>query len=71
MASNREVNLREATLDDYEAVCAIDTTLFGGSDSLPHVFHKYMQDPNRICYVLEVNGKIASTVVDLLLSFMF
>ena len=69
MAQNGKVSLREATLDDYEAVCAIDTLVYDGSDYIPNVFHKYMQDPTRICYVLEINGKIVSALISLIFLF--
>ena len=54
------VNLCEAKSSDYEAVMAIDKGIYDGFDYLPHMYHYYLQDPNRICYVLKVNGRIVS-----------
>ena len=62
MANNEEIgyNIREATSGDYEAVMAIDENIYDGYDHLSKLYHTYMRDPRRICFVLEIDRKVVS-----------
>ena len=62
MANNEEIgyNIREATSRDYEAVMAIDENIYDGYDHLSKLYHTYMRDPRRICFVLEIDRKVVS-----------
>jgi len=51
---------RRATPDDYEAVKAIRDNVYNGYDYLPNMYHQYLEDPTRHCYLVTVNGTVVS-----------
>ncbi len=59
--SNVDINIRKATVDDYEGVLNINTDVYDGTDYLPIMYHHFIRDPKADCYVAEVDGKIVST----------
>ena len=52
------VEIRYATLDDYDAVMAINETIFQGADYLPEMYTEFITDPTTRCYVLEINNAV-------------
>ena len=65
--SEENFNVRKATLDDYDAVVAIDTNIWDGFDQLPRIYKTFMEDPLRIGFVLEKDGIIVSRIYCLVL----
>ena len=62
--------MRDATLDDYDQVLALDPhhTIYDGNDYLPAVYRSWLNDPNKRIKVCVSDSKIvalaASNVVD-------
>ena len=48
--------MRYATVEDYDAVMAINENILDGADYLPAVFNDFINDPMTRCYVLEINN---------------
>ena len=51
---------RRARPEDYERIKAISGDQFGGRDILMGMFFKYLDNPDRVLGVAELNGKIVS-----------
>ena len=66
----RKVEVREARFGDYEAVVAIPGDFFRGRDYLPKMFHIFLQDKNSNCFVILRNGRIVSSFVLFIRSFL-
>ena len=50
--------IRYSTVEDFEAVMAIDEHVFEGADYLPNVYEEFMNDPMTRCYVLEFDNVV-------------
>ena len=51
---------RRARPEDYGSVKAISGDQFGGRDILMCMFFKYVENPNRVLVVAELDGKLVS-----------
>ena len=51
-------HIRHATLEDYEAVMAINETIFHGADYLPVMYSQIVTDPMTRSYVLEIGNDV-------------
>ena len=60
MTTPKKMVARQATADDYEAVMDIDRDVFDGHDYLLAMYHAYMQDSTRYCYLVEIDGRVVS-----------
>ena len=55
------LKVRNATLEDYEAVMNIPENHFDGYDFLPYYFKELMEDPDRKAVVCLYKGKVVRT----------
>ena len=56
--------VRYATLDDYEAVLAINKNIYEGLDYVPAMYKSFIADPNAMAFVLEINNIVVSVSID-------
>ena len=52
--------IRNAVLEDREAVLAINKDAFGGRDYLPALYDRLLTSPNTKMFVLLLNNEIVS-----------
>ncbi len=55
-----DIVCRKATHEDYDDVMNINRNLYGGLDYLPAMYHHYIDDPARYCYVLIYHRKLVT-----------
>lgn len=55
------VSVREATVDDEEAVLNIDRNIYFGQDFLPFYYKTYMSCVNTTSLVAEINNTVVRT----------
>ena len=60
MVDKTKLTTRQATAADYHAVMGISQGVYEGWDYLPANYHQYLEDPNCIVLVFELNGKVVS-----------
>ncbi|KAL7876018.1 hypothetical protein AOLI_G00109810 [Acnodon oligacanthus] len=47
---------------DYDEVMAISKGIYGGGDYLPHCYHTWMTEPNRVTIIARRDGKLVALV---------
>ena len=52
---------RLATIEDYQSVVDIDNNVYEGADYVPYMYHQYVNDPNRLCFVAIKDKEVVST----------
>jgi hypothetical protein len=57
------LRIRHALLEDRAAVLDIDSNIYGGMDYLSATYKTFCEDPLRIHYILEVEGKVVSACI--------
>ena len=57
----RDVEVRGAQFEDYQAVMDISQDIYNGRDYLPKMYYVFLQDKNSNCFVILLNGRIVST----------
>ena len=55
------LEVRKATLEDYEAVMNIPENHYDGYDYLPYYFKELMEEPDRNAVVCLYKGKVVRT----------
>ena len=53
-----EVTVRAATPGDYSGVLDVSEGIYDGQDYLPLLYHRYLADPWRKCFVCEQGGQV-------------
>ena len=54
----KELRVRRARLDDYEAVMALNRNVFEGLDYLPSMYSMFLHDKSVHNFVVELDGKV-------------
>ncbi len=58
--SEGTVLIRKATHEDYEAVMDINRDIYYGADYLGVWYHQILQEPSKVVYLMELDGKVVS-----------
>ncbi|XP_066538124.1 N-acetyltransferase 16, like isoform X2 [Hoplias malabaricus] len=49
-----------ATMQDYDEVMAISEDIYGGNDYLPHRYHSWMTEPDRVTIIARRDGQLVA-----------
>ncbi|KAG8431644.1 hypothetical protein GDO86_020628 [Hymenochirus boettgeri] len=53
-----DVQILQATADDYDEVMSISVGIYKGMDYLPAMYHRWLADPKRSMFVAKSEGKV-------------